>query len=245
MLQTIQGGIFSAKGAGKRRFGFRSSGDKMSANTMGTLLQRRFRPHRVPLVTLLGIAWLISSLLPCSAQSIVPRTDQCVAVSPNVALELPNAEPGLKQIPDGAQVKLTIIAFLETYPDTAHSESHAQAAVLMSMENQYGKFGLRMRIVDVSSDFQLSPTADSDLINVPYDWHLKPAEFLVDRTGIAEKHYCVRHAPAVLIYDQKGTLIKRWNGPVRSAALGMTIHQLLRLPFDKPTQDFKSQRRLQ
>jgi len=207
----------------------------MSASAIKSNSRRRFRANRAPLAALLSIAGLNLAVLPCLGQPAAPQTAGCVAESPDVVLALPNAEAGLKRTGHDATAKLTIIAFLETYPDTEHSESHVEATILRSMEVQYAQFSLRMRIVDVSSYILSSPPADSDLINVPYDWHLKPEEFLVDRSGVSEKHYCIRHAPAVLLYDQSGTLIQRWDGLVDSATLGMTVHRFLRLPTGRPT----------
>jgi len=197
---------------------------------------RRLSASRVSPVVLLaafsGVAHF--SAFPCFPQVRHSLSVPCVAESPSAALDLPNAEKALTNKRRRTRSGPLILAFLKTIPDTTNSRSRTQAIILKSVAAQYAKLGLQIRFVDMSYFTLLSTPPDSDLINVPYDWHLPPEGFLVDKLRVSEKVYCVHQIPSVLLYDSTGKLIRRWDGLVSSLQLGISLHQLLGLSFDQP-----------
>jgi hypothetical protein len=125
-----------------------------------------------------------------------------------------------------------LLAFLQTVPDTADTDSRRQVVFLVSMAQQYGPRGLRVAIVDASVLASGSEPSHDAVLNATYDWHLN-FPLLVDLKGEVARQLGVKVVPTTFLVAADGTIVQRWQGLTRPAILAQGIERLLGGPLGK------------
>jgi hypothetical protein len=143
-----------------------------------------------------------------------------------------------------------LLAFLQTFPDSAPTPSHSQAVFLASMAHQYGPRGLRVAIVDASvlapatalssaaepargsSSAPVKQPSRDAVLNASYDWHLE-FPLLFDQKGQLARALQVNEVPTTFLVATDGTIVQRWQGLTRPAVLAQGIERLLGGPLGR------------
>ncbi|MFI1092690.1 hypothetical protein [Streptomyces sp. NPDC020917] len=112
---------------------------------------------------------------------------------------------------------LHLVAFLATQPDTADTPSRAQAVALKSLQEQYGRKGLTIEIVDESG------AGEDALVNTTYDWQLGAIRLAADPGGALARRSGVHTLPTVVLRDAAGALVKRWDSAVLTVQAAQVI----------------------
>lgn len=112
---------------------------------------------------------------------------------------------------------LRLLAFLATQPDTAATTARSQAVDLVSLQTQYGAKGLTTQIIDESG------AGRDALTNTYYDWQLGGVLLAADPARALARQYDVTLTPTVVLLDAAGTVIKRWDTPVRTVQAAPVI----------------------
>jgi len=124
-----------------------------------------------------------------------------------------------------ATPQTALIAFLQTYPDTADTASRGEVALLESMEHQYGARGLRVAIVDATAVATgKSPSHDS-LVNASYDWNL--AVPLLEDDGRVAALLGVTRAPTVVLVKADGMVAQAWERRVSPGELAIAVEEVM------------------
>jgi len=137
----------------------------------------------------------------------------------------------LPQVRDGVfhlraeQSQATLLAFLQTVPDTADTASRRQLPFLLSMNHQYRARGLKVVIVDSSALVtRQTPTHDA-LINASYDWQLD-IPLLEDDDNRVARSWEVTRVPTLMLLSSDGTVAQRWDRLTGPALLAKSIEQI-------------------
>lgn len=150
------------------------------------------------------------------------RRDQSATAVP--AFTLPQVRGGIFYSREG-QSQATLLAFLQTLPDTTDTPSRRQVAFLLSMSHQYSARGLKVVIVDSSALVgQQLPTHEA-LINASYDWQLNIPVLEDDGNRVAAS-FGVTQVPTLMLLASDGTVIQRWQGQTGPATLAKSIQNL-------------------
>lgn len=123
-----------------------------------------------------------------------------------------------------------LLAFLQTFPDTAGTPSHSQVVFLSSMANQYGPRGLRVAIVDATILAHSSQPSRDALLNASYDWHLS-FPLLLDKDLRLAHQLGVQQVPTTFLISADGQVLHQWRGFTRPAVLAQAIEKLLGGPL--------------
>lgn len=123
-----------------------------------------------------------------------------------------------------------LLAFVQTVPDTADTDSRSQVVFLASMAHQYGPRGLRVAAVDASVLGDTAPPSHDALLNASYDWHLE-FPLLPDEGGKLARQLGVGEVPTTFLMAPDGRIVEQWRGLTRPAALALGIEKLLGGPM--------------
>jgi hypothetical protein len=120
---------------------------------------------------------------------------------------------------------VVLLAFLQTVPDTADTQSRRQAAFLSSMARQFGPGGLVVAAIDASALVNGRPPEHGALVNASYDWHLT-FPLLEDAGNRIARGFAITEVPTVVMLAPGGTVTRRWQGLVLPAVLAENIEAL-------------------
>jgi peroxiredoxin len=119
-----------------------------------------------------------------------------------------------------------LLAFLQTVPDTADTDSRREAVFIASMARQYGRRGLRVAAID-ATEFATGIWPGHDaLVNAASDWQMN-YPLLEDADGRVARQFGVDKIPTVVLLTSSGRIYLRWDGFVRPSALAEAIKQLI------------------
>ena len=159
------------------------------------------------------------------AQSPAPER----ASQPAPDFSLPQVRGGLFHLHEHP-AQATLLAFVETVPDTADTPSRGEAVFVSSMAHQYGRRGLRVAVIDASALISGRPPQRDALVNASYDWHLE-IPLLVDTDSRVARAFRVTRPPTIILLAPDGSISQRWDGFTRPAVLAQGIEKLLGGPL--------------
>jgi len=117
--------------------------------------------------------------------------------------------------------------FLMAFIDTSTSdENRSHALVLRSIRDQYESKGVRVIVVQSSSD----PGAGYDPVeqlNVRYDWGLTEMTILPDLDGRLAEAYSVREFPTTIVLGELGDPLAVWTGYSPPSVVGPALNRIL------------------
>jgi len=118
---------------------------------------------------------------------------------------------------DLPSVESTLLAYLDLADDRRSGSSRSQIVFLRSMAAQHP--GLRVRVIDVSN---LDPESRR---NRSFDWSLSD----LDLEPMSPKldAWFRGTLPTVVLFDQEGAMVRRWDGFASAAELGPAIRASL------------------
>lgn len=119
-----------------------------------------------------------------------------------------------------------LIAFLQTTPDTADTDSRREVALLESMDHQYRRRGLRVVIIDATVLAAGHAPDHDSLLNASYDWDLQ-TQLLEDKSGRVAQTYGVTHVPAMFLVKADGNVAQVWQHPMAPGDLAIAIEKAL------------------
>jgi len=119
-----------------------------------------------------------------------------------------------------------LIAFLQTTPDTADTQSRSEVALLQSMDHQYRSRGMRVVFIDATMLAAGHRPDRNSLINASYDWNLQ-IPLLEDESGRVARIFGVTHAPTTIMVKADGTVAQVWERPVSPGELAIAIERAL------------------
>jgi hypothetical protein len=157
--------------------------------------------------------------------SAVPAVTQSLAPD----FSLPQVRGGLFHLREHPG-QTTLLAFLETVPDTADTPSRREVVFVSSMAHQYGPRGLRVAAIDASALVRGRAPQRDALVNASYDWHLE-IPLLVDTDNRVARAFSVTRLPTIILLAPDGSFSQRWDGFTRPAALAQGIERLLGGPL--------------
>lgn len=164
-----------------------------------------------------------------AALALAPSLAPQPATQPTPDFSLPQVHGGVFHL-HRRPAQTTLLAFLQTVPDSADTPSRGEAVFVLSMAHQYGPRGLRVAVIDASALVSGRPPRRDALVNAGYDWHLD-IPLLVDTDNRVAKTFSVTRLPTIVLLAPGGSVSQRWEGFTRPAALAQGIERLLGGPL--------------
>lgn len=171
-------------------------------------------------LTIWGLVLLLGLAVGCRSR----RSDGTVA-----DFTLPQVRGGAFHLREQPS-RPTLLAFLQTVPDTADTPSRSEVAFLQSMDHQYRGRGLRVVVIDASALASGRQPDRSALINASYDWQLQ-IPLLEDEGGRAAGLLAVTQVPTMMLLTADGKVAQRWDGFTRPAVLAQGVEKVLGGPL--------------
>lgn len=164
-----------------------------------------------------------------AAVAALPPVAPQPAAKPAPDFSLPQVRGGVFHL-RARPPQATLLAFLQTVPDSADTPSRGEAVFVLSMAHQYGPRGLRVAAIDASALADGQPPLHDALVNASYDWHLD-IPLLADTGSRVAHAYGIIRLPTVILLAPDGTVAQRWDGFTHPAAVAQGIEQLLGGPL--------------
>ena len=154
----------------------------------------------------------------------VPGCRQAQSTTPRPDFTLSQVRGGMFHL-RAEQPQATLLAFLQTVPDTGDTPSRRQVPFLLSMNRQYRARGLKVVIVDSSALVTHQAPIRDTLINASYDWQLD-IPLLEDDDNRVARNWEVTRVPTLLLLASDGTVAQRWDRLTDPARLAKSIEQI-------------------
>lgn len=133
--------------------------------------------------------------------------------------------------------KVVLLSFINTQAKATlgtADPSRAQIVFLKSMQEQYGRKGLVVIIVDAARLATGNHPGTDQLINFTYDWQLDQVPVLDDSESTVARSYTVTSTPTTFLIDDHQRIRQRWDGFTSAAQLALSIDALLEMPAHTP-----------
>jgi peroxiredoxin len=119
-----------------------------------------------------------------------------------------------------------LLAFLQTVPDSADTNSRREVVFVVSMQRQFASGGLRVAAIDATALATGAPPSHDALVNAAADWQLN-FPLLEDSGSRVAREFHVTALPTIILLAPDGRVARRWNAFVLPAPLADAIRQLL------------------
>ena len=173
-------------------------------------------------------SWARWVLMTLAAVMCVPGCHRAQSTTLSPDFTLPQVRGGSFHL-RAEQSQATLLAFLQTVPDTADTASRRQLPFLLSMNHQYRARGLKVVIVDSSALVTHQISRRDALINASYDWQID-IPLLEDDDNRVARNWEVTRVPTLVLLASDGTVAQRWDHLTGPAILAKSIDQICGYP---------------